>query len=775
MKVAHVGPYPRESETHAEHGLGGVAAYVKNLVDGMRGQADLLVVAPTDLPQAAVRHDGAVEVREVDRTGRGVARALRALAKDSEVDAVHVQFEQHLFGGPLQNLRLALGLRRLARQKRVVLTVHQVPDLAQIDGEFLRRNGFPPVPFLARLWMRVQYALLIAACHVALVHEERLRDQLVTSYAIDAARIAVVPHGVDAGELPCGRAEAKGRLGIAPYRQLVLYFGYVTGYKGVDLLVDALERMPAAKREQVQVIIAGKVPARKMESAPFRVDMESLEARIIALGAWVTRKGFLSPADISLHLAAADVVVFPYRQVFGASGPLSITIGHGRPFLASDAFRGMGVPEESLFALDGDALAAKLRAYLSDASLRSRLEAEARRVAEEHAWPRVAERTCALYAKRAPRVLLMGAYGQDNLGDEALLEVHLQQLAPMHVTVASTDPVQTARRYGIPSVRTYGGLATLKAFLDSDAVVFGGGSVMKELPKPYPRHRVVASLAVLSTFAHGLGRGVAFSAVGVEKIDTPTGRMFARQAERASDLMQVRDEGSRSLLRTLGVGERARVVADAAYLLRADEAALRRADDVLVVAGGHPVVVLNPIASHEVARSAEEVVEAFAALVDDIHRSLDAHVLLLPFKTDGPDSDVAVCRAIAARASRPLRVSLAPLDLRPAEAVAVLQRAHFVVAMRHHGVLLSLVAGAPVLAIPYAPKTEHLVDEMGLGAYALGAGSLAPQLLRDAFWRAFAKRADQAGVVAPHLTIMRLRAQENFDRLRAFLAARERA
>lgn len=769
MKVALVAPYPRTREAHGEESLGGVASYTKSLVAELRAHAKIVVVSPGPGPHG-VRRDDDVEVRDVPQTPRAMAKALRELGRDPELDAVHVQFEQHLFGGVQGNLRLAKALRALKRRKRVVLTVHQVPDLHEVDRAFLARNGFPPLPFLARAWMRLQYALLAAACHLVVVHEPRLAQRLTEQYGLAPRRVAVVPHGVAPRELPCTRAEAKRKLGVeAP--NLVLYFGYVTGYKGVDLLADALARLPPERRARTQVIIAGKVPERKLESAAFRDGIDDLEARIASLGAWVTRKGFLSAEDISLHLAAADVVVFPYRNVFSASGPFALTLGHGRPFLLSDAFRGMGAPEESLFAREPDALAAKLVEWLDDAALRKRLEAQARAMADAASWRRVAAQHAALYPRRA-RVLLMGAYGQDNLGDEALLEVHLQQLRGADVVVASTNPEQTAQRYGRPAVRTYGLGRTLGAFLASDAVVYGGGSVVKELPKPYPRYRVVGSLALLSTVSRTLGKGVAFSAVGFERLQTRAGRLLARRAARSADLLHVRDEGSQRLLGAMHVRD-ARVTADPAFLLEEDEAAARRADAILADANGRRVVVVNPMSSHESACSPQAVAASFSRLVGEIQTKLDAHVLVLPFKTAGEDNDVEAAQQVMLRVRDLERATLAPLDLRPAEALALMRRADFVVGMRHHAVILALVAGTPVLPVAYAPKTEHLAEEFHLGF--VRAQGMQADALRDAFWRAWETRDEQRHASAKVVESMRERAKDNFDALRGFLATRSAA
>ena len=56
----------------------------------------------------------------------------------------------------------------------------------------------------------------------------------------------------------------------------------------------------------------------------------------------------------------------------------------------------------------------------------------------------------------AGHLLLMGAYGQRNLGDDALLEVFLTQLHGEPLMVNSATPRATSERYGVATLPTYG-------------------------------------------------------------------------------------------------------------------------------------------------------------------------------------------------------------------------------------------------------------------------------------------------------------------------------
>lgn len=366
--------------------------------------------------------------------------------------------------------------------------------------------------------------------------------------------------------------------------------------------------------------------------------------------------------------------------------------------------------------------------------------------------------------KPARRVLVMGAYGQDNLGDEALLEVHLQQLRRYDLAVLSSNPAQTSARYGVPSVRTYGEgrLRTLAAFARADALVYGGGSLLKELKPPHSAYQVVGNVALASLAGRAAGKRVAMSAMGAERLPSAKGRSLARRAVDRAHLVMVRDEASAALLRSLGVERAPLVTADPVFLLDADASAAARAAQVRAPLPGR-LVVLNPMTSSEVEASPQAVEDAFVALGERILQAPDASVLLAPFKTAGEDADVPVTQRVLRRLASP-RAAMAPLDLRPSDMLALLKGADLFVGMRHHGVLLAAHAGARVLAIPYAAKTRSLADELGLPA-RLDASGLSP----EALLAAHEDVADGARADPRLLDAMRARARDNFARLDRFL------
>lgn len=175
---------------------------------------------------------------------------------------------------------------------------------------------------------RRELAKVYAIPRRLIVHTGRARQRLIDEFDIDPDRIKVMEHGID--ELvppdPLRNAATRQALGVPDGRKLVLFFGTVQPYKGVDLLLDAARDFPA----DIHLHIAG----RCSDAAYEKQLRESIAAhpnreRIT----WVN--AFLPEAEVSALLSATDVVAMPYRHI-DQSGVLFAALRHGTPVVAFD-------------------------------------------------------------------------------------------------------------------------------------------------------------------------------------------------------------------------------------------------------------------------------------------------------------------------------------------------------------------------------------------------------------------------------------------------------
>lgn len=196
--------------------------------------------------------------------------------------------------------------------------------------------------------------------------------------------------------------EARLELGLGATDVLLGYFGFLNETKGADTLVDALARLD--ERHHL-VFIGGQTGASDPRNN--EVFLRGLRAEIDRLGLAerVHWTGFLAPERVSAYLAAADLMVMPYRDgVSPRRGTLMAALAHGRPLIttapaeAVPAFRHV---ENMWFAPPDDAaaLVEAVRALMADSTLRTRLAEGARTLARSYSWDVIARRTAGYYVE----------------------------------------------------------------------------------------------------------------------------------------------------------------------------------------------------------------------------------------------------------------------------------------------------------------------------------------------------------------------------------------
>ncbi len=226
-----------------------------------------------------------------------------------------------------------------------------------------------------------------------IVHDDGLADRLVNQYGVRAERVTVIP--LPAPEAtPVPRDEARAALGFE--RPTVLFFGFVTGYKGLPLLLDGWERYRATGGTAELVVAGGRHPRLAGDAAYERGYAASM-ARAAAIGG-VRWEGYVSDEEVPAYLSAADALVLPYRDGLAASGPMSFAFAYGLPVLASDVLARSAPHPGGVFPRDPDALAEVLRAAL-ETPLGGELASASRRAGEERSLTAVADTTVALYRR----------------------------------------------------------------------------------------------------------------------------------------------------------------------------------------------------------------------------------------------------------------------------------------------------------------------------------------------------------------------------------------
>lgn len=107
---------------------------------------------------------------------------------------------------------------------------------------------------------------------------------------------------------PVPKEEARNHLQLGPAGKLVLFFGFIRKYKGLDILLEAWKiAQQSAGLEGARLLIAGEFYEDEKKYTDL---IEQLSLR----DSLILRTGFIPEAEVKYYFCAADVVIQPYRN-----------------------------------------------------------------------------------------------------------------------------------------------------------------------------------------------------------------------------------------------------------------------------------------------------------------------------------------------------------------------------------------------------------------------------------------------------------------------------
>jgi len=231
-----------------------------------------------------------------------------------------------------------------------------------------------------------------------IVHSKNDREELIKEFKIPPENIHVIPHGdytfFNRKKTP--RGEARKQLGLKDSDVVVLFFGAIREYKGLNVLLKSF-KIVREKVENAKLVVAGN--PFEDEEKYLRISKElGIEKDTIF------RLQYIPFDEVGNYFEAADIVAQPYLKTY-QSGVVQIAYGFGKPVVTTDTG---GLPEavedgkSGYIVRPGDekALAEKLVELLKDKQKRGEMGAYAKELAETRfSWRQVAAQTIDVYRK----------------------------------------------------------------------------------------------------------------------------------------------------------------------------------------------------------------------------------------------------------------------------------------------------------------------------------------------------------------------------------------
>ena len=265
-----------------------------------------------------------------DHPPKGYFKLTRLFMRHSDVSAIHIHWITPLVGNVLWtsnkakvNAKLGLLAADLilcrVMGRRVVWTIH---NLVSHDS----RN--PKVEIKTR-------RLLLRLCHATITHSREAKTAVQRALNLDyGSKIHVIPHGhyIDDYSFDAhSYAELRHRLDIDDGDFVILFFGEIRPYKGVENLLEAFLHLD---RPDARLVIAGHPWSEDLKR---RIEQAAEhDARISA------DLFFIADRDVASYFHLADVVLLPFRKTL-SSGSTILAMGFGKLLILPDTGRVLGL------------------------------------------------------------------------------------------------------------------------------------------------------------------------------------------------------------------------------------------------------------------------------------------------------------------------------------------------------------------------------------------------------------------------------------------------
>lgn len=267
---------------------------------------------------------------------------------------------------------ITLRLLRLLRFK-IIWTVHNV------------------LPHEAKSYDDISLSRLLATQSDAnIVHSETTIQQM-KDLGIPANDITIIPHGnyINAYPSSISDVEARSMFQINPATFVILFFGQIRPYKGIDDLLSAFKKI---RNMDVCLVIAGNCEDEVLRQ---KIKDTAQQANVYFHDKRVEEK------DVASYFQLCDVVCLPFRTIT-TSGSALLALSFGKPLIAPLSGSLTDLPHDCGYLYDPEDPNALLRSIKQSIRERSQLSVKGKsglNFARTLDWNTIADKTYAIYQK----------------------------------------------------------------------------------------------------------------------------------------------------------------------------------------------------------------------------------------------------------------------------------------------------------------------------------------------------------------------------------------
>ncbi len=682
---------------------GGAKTHIHSLLQGLNQhiQADMVCFMDAPFVEQARALGLNVEVMPGQNLPR-VLHKLKAYIRAGGYEIIHCHGSRGNLMGAL--LRNSLGLP-------VVTTVHSDPELDYM-GRFFGRLIFGNLN---------NWALRRIPYHIGV--SDAMTDTLITR-GITKNNFFSIYNGIRFDPVPSreGRLDYLRRLGAKVEEDSVVV-GIAARLNPVKDISTLIRGFAAGFREcpRLRLVIAGD--GEEMELLQDLARELGVEEQVTFAG-WINggMDNFYAALDINALTSLSET--FPYALTDGTRFQLATvaTAVGGVPNLIDNGVNGFLFTPQ-----DWQALGRHLAALGNDDDLRRTFGQRLfEKASVQFTIDKTIETQLSIYEnilsqrrlqKNGQRrgVVLCGAYGRGNAGDEAILEAIVTELRSLDpdipICVMTRKPRQTRKACRTEAVYIFNYPAYRRKMAGCKLYINGGGSLIQNVTS---RRSLRFYLSTLST-AHKLGCKVMMYGCGIGPVRYNSDRSHAAKVINSSvDVITLRDQHSLKELEAMGItAPRIIQAADPTVMLPAAPA--ETAIAVLERAGLKPQagqrylgITVRPWTGFE---SKAAVIAAAAEYAYDTY---DLIPVFIPVESR---LDVNAALQVAAHMKH-APFTILPDSAHAGQAISLFSQMDVVLSMRLHALVFSAVSGVPLVGIVYDPKVSSFLDLVGQDLYS---------------------------------------------------------
>ena len=308
-------------------------------------------------------------------------------------------------------------------------------------------------------------------------------------------------------------------------------------------------------------------------------------------------------------------------------------------------------------------------------------------------------------------IALSGYYGFHNAGDEAILEAIITALRryqpDVELVVFSADPAHTRKAYQVEAVSRICLPSIISTLRSADLLISGGGGLLQDVTSL----RSIPYYLGMMELARIMGARVAVFAQGMGPLRHYWSRHGVQKVLSKVDYISVRDAASAQLLKELGVKKTIEVTADPVLSLgpvsQADvtafweAAGIKKSPDELLVG-----IALRPYPGEKVFD--EKLLSVIARGCYYLRKEFGAKLIYLPFHLK---KDLPLATALASREIS--RGVVFERNLPPGDLLKLVGGLDLLIGMRLHALIFAAICGVPFVALPYDPKVNAFLENIG--------------------------------------------------------------